>query len=76
MGNKQNSTSQATILMEKEKKEVLPQPKEKEAPIKNILDRNHFDFLYVIGRGGFGKVNKFLFYFIVYLIIISTKKTY
>jgi hypothetical protein len=55
MGNKQNSSSQATVVKEKERKEILPQPKE--TPVKNILDRNNFDFLYVIGRGGFGKVN-------------------
>lgn len=54
MGNKQNTTSQATILKEKEKKESIQNVKEKP---ENILDRNHFDFLYVIGRGGFGKVN-------------------
>jgi len=54
MGNKQNSTSQATILKEKDRRVVVPQVKE--TKVRNILDRNHFDFLYVIGRGGFGKV--------------------
>ena len=57
MGNNQNTTSQATFLKEKdkEKKESLQTAKEKPG---NILDKNHFDFLYVIGRGGFGKVIK------------------
>ena len=54
MGNKQNSTSQATVLKEKEKRVVVPAVKE--TKVKTILDRNHFDFLYVVGRGGFGKV--------------------
>lgn len=54
MGNKQNTTSQATILKEKEKRESIKNIKEKP---ENILDKNNFDFLYVIGRGGFGKVN-------------------
>ena len=54
MGNKQNSSSQATVLKEKDKHVSIPQTKE--TKIKNILDRNHFDFLYVVGRGGFGKV--------------------
>jgi hypothetical protein len=58
MGNKQNSTSQATILKEKDKRVVVPQVKES-TKVKNILDRNHFDFLYVVGRGGFGKVYYF-----------------
>ena len=58
MGNKQNSTSQATVLKEKDKRVVVPQVKES-TKVKNILDRNHFDFLYVVGRGGFGKVNYF-----------------
>lgn len=53
MGNKQTTSSQPTILKEKEKKEIIQQTKE--SP-RNILDKNHFDFLYVIGRGGFGKV--------------------
>ena len=57
MGNKQNSTSQATVLKEKDKRVVVPQVKE--TKVKNILDRNNFDFLYVVGRGGFGKVNYF-----------------
>jgi hypothetical protein len=58
MGNKQNTSSQvqATILKEKEKTINVPQVKETKN--KNILDRNHFDFLHVIGKGGFGKVNK------------------
>lgn len=54
MGNKQNTTSQATVLKEKEKRVQVPQ--QKETKVKNILDRNYFDFLYVVGRGGFGKV--------------------
>lgn len=66
MGNKQNTNSQiqapektqspATVL--KEKKETVNVQQVKETKIRNILDRNHFDFLHVIGKGGFGKVNK------------------
>ncbi len=55
MGNKQNTSSQATVVKENEKIELTP--KLKAANTENILDKNHFDFLYVIGRGGFGKVN-------------------
>jgi len=54
MGNKQTTTSQATVLKEKEKREPIQIIKENPEP---VLDKNHFDFLYVIGRGGFGKVN-------------------
>lgn len=54
MGNKQNTASTATVLKEKEKRESQKNTKEKP---ENILDKNQFDFLYVIGRGGFGKVN-------------------
>lgn len=57
MGNKQNTSSQPTILKEKEKKEIVQNLKETQA---TILDKNHFDFLYVIGRGGFGKVFNFI----------------
>ncbi len=53
MGNKQNTNSQATVLKEKEKRESVQNTKE--GPV-NILDKNNFDFLYVVGRGGFGKV--------------------
>jgi hypothetical protein len=62
MGNKQNTTSQiqsqsqATVLKDKEKSVNVPQVKETKNI--NILDRNHFDFLHVIGKGGFGKVKK------------------
>ncbi len=57
MGNKQNTSSQPTVLKEKEKKDTVQKSKETPAI---ILDKNHFDFLYVIGRGGFGKVKKIL----------------
>ena len=53
MGNKQTTSSQPTILKEKEKKEINQNTKETPA---TVLDKNHFDFLYVVGRGGFGKV--------------------
>lgn len=54
MGNKQNTTSQATVL---KPKDSIVVPQQKETKVKNILDRNNFEFLYVVGRGGFGKVN-------------------
>lgn len=57
MGNKQtSSSSQATVLKEKEKRVVNLESKE--TKVKNVLDRNHFDFLYVVGKGGFGKVRR------------------
>ena len=70
MGNKQNSTSQATVLKEKDKRVSIPQIKE--TKVKNILDRNHFDFLHVVGRGGFGKV-KLLFTSIKQIFNYSTE---
>jgi len=60
MGNKTTTTSQATVLKEKEKREFVHNNRDNQI---NVLDKNHFDFLYVVGRGGFGKVifenNKF-----------------
>jgi hypothetical protein len=55
MGNKQTTSSQATVLKEKEKRESNLNQNIRESPV-TILDKNHFDFLYVVGRGGFGKV--------------------
>jgi hypothetical protein len=30
--------------------------------IKKLVTRNHFEFMYVIGKGGFGKVNNNIIY--------------
>lgn len=53
MGNKQNTTSAATVLKEKDKREIVQSIKETTI---SALEKSHFEFLYVIGRGGFGKV--------------------
>ena len=49
MGNKQKSTSQISNTNNTAKKED---------PSISLVNKNHFDFLYVVGRGGFGKVWK------------------
>ena len=58
MGNKQKNSSQATVLKEKEGNDN----KNININDKNygILEKNHLDYLYVIGKGGFGKV-KFVY---------------
>lgn len=58
MGNKQNSTTIVKNFKESEGQAYLKK-NSKEKPIttnSGIVDKNSFDFLYVIGRGGFGKV--------------------
>ena len=52
MGNKQN-TNNTNINKENTKEKIIL----KDSVIKlGTIEKNHFDFLYVIGKGGFGKV--------------------
>lgn len=55
MGNKQKE--QTNIVNDNNEGITIPNPKN-ETVTKSSLNRNCFDFLYVIGRGGFGKVWK------------------
>ena len=59
MGNKQNSTTVVKSFKESENQTTQRQ-KIREKQSNGIVDKNNFDFLYVIGRGGFGKVKKII----------------
>ena len=63
MGNKQNSTTVVKSFKESENQTTQRQKIKEKQSNNGTVDKNNFDFLYVIGRGGFGKV-KNLIYFI------------
>jgi hypothetical protein len=56
MGNKQNSTTIVKSFKESEIQTYQKQKSKEKQINSGIVDKNSFDFLYVIGRGGFGKV--------------------
>jgi hypothetical protein len=56
MGNKQNSTTVLKNIKDTEN-QTFQKQKSKDKQLNSVIvDKNSFDFLYVIGRGGFGKV--------------------
>ena len=58
MGNKQNSTTIVKSFKESENQTSQRQKLKEKQSNNGIVDKNNFDFLYVIGRGGFRKVKK------------------
>lgn len=61
MGNKQNSNNNPTNINNNIKEKEKPKIIEKDSIVKfGTIEKNHFDFLYVIGKGGFGKVKNFI----------------
>lgn len=66
MGNKQNATTVVKNIKDSEYQSAQRQKiKEKQSSSNGVVDKNNFDFLYVIGRGGFGKVK---YIFIIFII--------
>lgn len=63
MGNKQTSTSIVKNFKDSDNQSQRQKLREKQNSNNGVVDRNNFDFLYVIGRGGFGKVKKALILF-------------
>ena len=59
MGNKQNATTVVKSFGESENQTTQRQKLKQKQTNNGVVDKNNFDFLYVIGRGGFGKVNNF-----------------
>jgi hypothetical protein len=61
MGNKQNATTIVKSFKESENQTTQRQKQREKQTNNGVVDKNNFDFLYVIGRGGFGKVKKIFF---------------
>lgn len=63
MGNKQNTTSVVKNVKDSEYQSGQRLKQKEKLSNTGAVDKNNFDFLYVIGRGGFGKVkNPFLIF--------------
>jgi hypothetical protein len=64
MGNKQNTTSVVKSIKETENQSGQKLKQKEKSSNSGVVNKNNFDFLYVIGRGGFGKVKKIHFFLV------------